>query len=310
MVNFSAWAKEFRVRFLIFVSLPVCLGSAIAYTFYPGSFSILYFGLAALAMLLLHAGTIITNDYFDFVSGTDVINKARTPYSGGSGLLPDRVLRPGHVLAVGLLCFALCTALGLYIVAFRSPAVLLVGMAGVALGLAYTTPPLKLCYRGLGEAARFIATPLIVLGAFLVQVPIASTAELQPALPALTACLASSVPVALLNTAALYIFEFPDYEADSRVGKRNLVVRLGPWKAAYLFLAMQAIAYLSLLAFILSGIVPMTAALAFVLLPASAYAAWGLLRHSAEAKKLLPYLRASSHVYIASSIILALAFVV
>lgn len=310
MFNIRAWTKEFRVRFLLFVTLPVLLGSAIAFTFYPGSFSTAYFLLAALAMLLLHSGTIIVNDYFDFISGTDVINKARTPYSGGSGLLPGGVLRPAHVLIASLICFALCIGIGIVITFYRSPAVLLIGMAGVALGVAYTTPPFKLCYRGLGEAARLVATPLIVLGAFLVQVPINSTAEMSSAYQALITCLAASVPVAFFNTAALYIFEFPDYDADTRVGKKNLVVRLGPERAAYLYLAMQGIAYASLFTLILSGIVPLPAAFAFLLLPASAYAALGLLKHSADAGKLLPYLRASSNVYIIASIILALAFAV
>ena len=310
MINLNAWLREFRYRFLLFVSLPVLLGTAIAYMYYPDSYSIGYFLLSILAMLLLHSGTIIINDYFDFSSGTDILNKSRTPYSGGSGLLPEKTLRPMHVLLVGASCFIVCIAIGILIVIFRSPAVLLVGIAGVCLGIAYTTPPFKLCYRGLGEIARLAATPLIVLGAFLVQVPVTSFQGLTAVYPALLICIAASVPVAFFNTAALYIFEFPDYEADRQVGKNNLVVKLGTKNASYLYLLMQVVAYGSLIPALLFSLIPWPAAIMLVLLPVSVYATLGLFKHNAEAMRLLPYLKATSNVYIVASLIMVLAFVV
>lgn len=307
-INVAAWMKEFRVRFLLFVTLPVVLGSAIAYAYFPGQFSLFYFVLSAVAMMLLHAGTIIINDYFDYRSGTDVINRSRTPYSGGSGMLPDKILKPGHVLAASVLCFAVCIILGLFIVVTRSTGVLLIGLAGIWLGLAYTVPPFKLAYRGLGELARLVATPLIVMGAFLVQIPLSSGPGLDLALPAIAACLAASAPVALLNTAALYIFEFPDFEADRQTGKRNLVVRLGRKKAANLFIAMHALTYLSLAAFVITQHIPWAGLAAFLLLPASAYATAGLMKSYADARKLVPYMKAASGTYIVGSAIIALAF--
>ncbi|CAJ37521.1 prenyltransferase [Methanocella arvoryzae] len=310
MIDIGAWLREFRYRFLLFVSLPVLLGAAIAYMYYPASFSLGYFLLSIIAMLLLHSGTIIINDYFDFRSGTDILNQARAPYSGGSGLLPEKALKPWHVLIVGTGCFALCIIIGLLIVLARGPAILLIGFAGVCLGVAYTAPPFKLCYRGLGEIARLAATPLIVLGAFFVQVPVTSIPELISIYPALVICVVASLPVAFFNMAAMYIFEFPDYEADRQVGKKNLVVRLGTKNASYLYLIMQAAAYGSLIFAMLAGIIPWLAAIILLLLPASAYAATGLLRYNAEAKKLLPYLRATSNVYILASIILVLAYII
>lgn len=309
MIPISAWLREFRYRFLLFVSLPVLLGAAIAYMYYPASFSIWYFLLSVIAMLLLHSGTIIINDYFDFRSGTDILNQSRTPYSGGSGLLPEKALKPWHVLIVGAGCFALCIIIGLLIVLARGPAILLIGFAGVCLGIAYTTPPFKLCYRGLGEIARLAATPLIVLGAFFVQVPAMSVPELASLSQALLVCIVASVPVAFFNAAALYIFEFPDYEADRQVGKNNLVVKLGTKNASYLYILMQAAAYGSLIIALLFRLIPWPAAIMLLLIPVSAYAAAGLFKHNAEAVKLLPYLRATSNVYILASIIMVLAYI-
>ena len=71
----------------------------------------------------------------------------------------------------------------------------------------------------------------------------------------------SSLPVAFLNTAALYIFEFPDYDADAATGKRNLVVRLGKKKAVYIFYFLSAMAYISVPVFILLGYLPVFPAL-------------------------------------------------
>jgi len=303
----KAWLKEFRVLFLLFVALPVVLGSAIAYAFAPQAFSLYYFALSIIAMLSLHSGTVILNDYFDFKSGTDVINRERTQYSGGSGLLPEKILSPRQVAAAGLLCFGLCIVIGLYIVFTRSFYLLAIGAVGVVIGFFYTAPPFKLAYRGTGELARLAMTPLIVLGAFLVQVPPETfSLDLWP----ICVALASSIPVALINTSALYIFEFPDYEADSASGKRNLVVRLGRKNAAYVFILLNVLTFLSLLIFILLGLIPILAGIAFILIPLSALACRGLLRNYDRPQSLIPYMKATSDAYIILTIALIVAFLV
>ncbi|BAI62502.1 UbiA prenyltransferase family protein [Methanocella paludicola SANAE] len=307
-MNIQAWLKEFRVLFLIFVALPVVMGSAVAYAYVPESFSLLYGVLAVVAMMALHAGTVIVNDYFDFKSGTDVLNKERTPYSGGSGLLPEGKLSPMSVLIAGLLSFGLSAVLGIFIVITRSPAVLAVGFIGAVIGFFYTAPPFKLAYRGLGETARLIATPLMVLGAFVVQVPL-SPANFNDFLVPLAVVFVSSLPVAFLNTAAMYIFQFPDYEADSAVGKKNLVVRLGRKNAVYVFILLSALAYLAFFAGILSGMLPYFAAIAFVALPLSAFACQGLLKYFDRPRSLVPYMKSASDSYILATIVLTVAFV-
>jgi 1,4-dihydroxy-2-naphthoate octaprenyltransferase len=126
----------------------------------------------------------------------------------------------------------------------------------------------------------------------------------------LAIAVASSLPVAFLNTAALYIFEFPDYEADSAVGKKNLVVRLGRKNAVYLFIALGVLAYLSLLAGILSGLLPYYSALALIALPISALACNGLMKNHDRPKQMVPYLKAASDAYILAAAALIVTFLI
>lgn len=156
----GAWVKEFRVLFLFFAVVPLATGSAVAYHYYPGQFSWPYFFLSLAAILLLHAGAIAFNDYFDFRSSADVIGRERTPFTGGTGLLVDGTLKPYQVLAAGSLCFVVCIVIGLYIVFTRSPIIFLFGVVGVALGVFYTAPPLMLAYRLLVKSPGWLRFPL------------------------------------------------------------------------------------------------------------------------------------------------------
>ena len=183
-----------------------------------------------------------------------------------------------------------------------------IGMAGVVIGFFYTAPPFKLAYRGVGELARLVATPLIVLGSFLVQVPLASPEAFYQNVWPLSIALASSLAVAFLNTGALYIFEFPDYDADIAAGKKNLVVRLGRKNAVYLFVLLSAMAYLSLVACALLGLLPLLSGIALIALPSRRWRASACRKNYDRPKSLIPYMKAASDAYIVVTIALIAAF--
>ena len=224
--NLIVWAKEFRLLFLLFVVLPVTLGAVIAYKYDPEGFSWFYFALTIAAILLLHAGTIALNDYFDYKSGNDTVNTNRTKYSGGTGLVPD-VLSPSTVFAAGILCFVLCVAIGLYIVFTRSFILLPIGITGVGIGYFYSAPPLKLAYRFLGELSWFGSMILMGLGAFFVQVPVNSFAELSLSFGSIETIIVASLPLAFMGTVGIYVLEFPDYNADQIAHKWNFMTIFG-----------------------------------------------------------------------------------
>jgi 1,4-dihydroxy-2-naphthoate octaprenyltransferase len=239
----GAWVREFRVLFLLFAVVPLATGSAAAYHYYPDQFSWPYFFLSLAAILLLHAGAIAFNDYFDFRSGADVIGRERTPFTGGTGLLVDGTLKPYQVLAAGCLCFAVCIAIGMYIVFTRSPVIFLFGVVGVALGVFYTAPPLKLAYRLLGEITWLASFPLTALGALFVQSPVFGPGDIIAMLQAILSTIVTIVPIALLATAGLLVLELPDYYADREARKVGIAVLAGKKMTTALFVALCAIAF-------------------------------------------------------------------
>lgn len=181
-----------------------------------------------------------SGEIFDFDSGTDlaVAPEDRSPFSGGKRVLVDRLLTRGETKAIGAIGYGLGSACGLAIVLLREPRVLWLGLVGIALAFFYHAPPLKLSYRGLGELAVGICYgPLICGGTYLVQ---------RGELPLRILWLAA--PLGLLIASFLWINEFPDFDADRAHGKRTLVVRLGRDRAAWVFVALLAAAFLLLVA--------------------------------------------------------------
>lgn len=277
-----AWAKEFRLLFLLFVVLPVTLGSVIALK-YGGGVSRFYYGISVVAILLLHAGTIAYNDLFDYLSGNDVINKARTIFTGGSGLIPE-VLKPLEVFTAGSLCFGFCVLIGLFIAYTRSLLLLPIGVLGVGMGVFYSVPPLKLSYRLLGEITWFISIPLIALGAFIVQVPITSLDVLWQHAHTFWVIVVASLPLAFMGTCGIFILEFPDHDADKAVGKWNLISVFGKAPGVYFFITLCLLSYASLFMGMALEMIPIRGALMVITAPLMALATWGLIKYKGGAK--------------------------
>ena len=307
--NLIVWAKEFRLLFLLFVVLPVTLGAVIAYKYDPEGFSWFYFALTIAAILLLHAGTIALNDYFDYKSGNDTVNTNRTKYSGGTGLVPD-VLSPSTVFAAGILCFSLCVAIGLYIVFTRSFILLPIGITGVGIGYFYSAPPLKLAYRFLGELSWFGSMILMGLGAFFVQVPVNSFAELSLSFGSIETIIVASLPLAFMGTVGIYVLEFPDYNADQIAHKWNFMTIFGRKYGLPIFLALSALSYISLIAGILIGLIPWVASFALITIPLVIFASLGLMRYRGGAKNIVQFIEMVIIACVITGVIMIVAYLI
>jgi 1,4-dihydroxy-2-naphthoate octaprenyltransferase len=206
-----------RPKFLTASAAPVLVGSALGYAA-AGTFSPVLFILALLAIMALHAGANMANDYFDHLSGNDWANKNPTPFSGGSRFIQQGVLSPKAILLAALLALTTGSIIGLIIVLLtQSLFILVVGLIGLLGGFFYTAPPLRLGYRGIGEFVIAILFGLL---------PVCASYHLQTRtidiLPLLPACI-----VGLLIFLVILVNEFADFKADAAVNKKTLVVLFG-----------------------------------------------------------------------------------
>jgi 1,4-dihydroxy-2-naphthoate octaprenyltransferase len=167
--------------------------------------------------LVAHAGANVINDYYDAISGCDAANtERRFPFTGGSRFIQNGVL---SLRATGVFGYALLIAVvpaGLWLTAVSDPGLILIGLAGLVVGWAYSAPPLKLQSRGLGEFAITAGWLLVVVGSDFVQ---RRGFDFAP--------VAAGLGFALLVANVLYINQFPDVKADAGAGKNTMVVRLG-----------------------------------------------------------------------------------
>ena len=206
-----------RPKFLTASAAPVLVGSALGYAV-TGHFQPALFTLALLAVMALHAGANLANDYFDHLSGNDPANKNPTPFSGGSRFIQNGILSPKTILLESLISLTVGSAAGLVIVLLtKSIFILIVGLIGLLGGFFYTAPPLRLGYRSVGEIAIALLFGLLpVYASCYLQTFAFDAAALLPA------CI-----VGILIFLVILVNEFPDLAADAAVNKKTLVVRYG-----------------------------------------------------------------------------------
>ena len=223
---FLAWivAAGFFRGFLLVSLIPTSVGVALAFG-ETGVFHWLLFLATLGGVWFYHLGGNLLNEYYDDYSGTDRINKVRTPFSGGTHALQSGAIKPGLVFATAWA--ALVAGLVIFVaLALRvSDLVLVFAAIGLLSPILYSVPPFWLSYHGYGEILIGLTFgPAVVLAAFFIQT---KGITLEAAL--LGVCLGCAA------AAIITINEFPDAEADADSDKKTLVVQLGPEKAFWIY---------------------------------------------------------------------------
>ena len=194
-----------------------------------------------LLALLLQAATNVLNDAEDALTGAD-------DYAGSGASLAMRRgwLDPSQARLVALGLFAAAAVEGVVIaLAGHRPALLLVGLLAVAVGWAYTAPPLRLAYRPVGELASGLPMGLGITW---------GTAAAQAGSVPFSVWWAAA-PLTLLTAAILHANNARDRAHDSTVGKRTLATRLSPAAVVLEFrLLMAALVVVLAAAFVTRGL--------------------------------------------------------
>lgn len=229
-----SWIGLSRPPFHTVGVLPFLLGTFLAWKMEGRfSFTILLLGVAGVVLVMLstyHAG-----EYFD--RREDRISKGIFPsrFSGGSGIMPAGLL-PGWVpLLTSVIAFITAGIIGL-VLQFHigtGPYTMVLGCLGAFPGFFYSTRPVRLVERGIGELfIGFCYGWLPVASAFYIQ-----TGYIHPLVNIV------SIPIALTIFNVILLNEFPDYPADSATGKRNILVRIGKTKGAALYITVSMLSW-------------------------------------------------------------------
>jgi len=209
----AIWVMACRPATLTAAVVPVLVGAAVAWRA-AGAAGVRWGALAAalLGAVFIQVGTNLANDVFDHEKGADTAERLGPTRVTQAGLLTPAEVRRGMVVAFGL-----AVAAGAYLVAVGGPVIVVIGLASIASGVAYTGGPYPLGYNGLGDVFVFV---------FFGLVAVCGTAFVATgALPMLAWW--AAVPVGALATAVLVVNNVRDRSTDVRAGKRTLVVRFG-----------------------------------------------------------------------------------
>ncbi len=291
-MKLKVWFAETRPQFLFLSVVLAFLGACIAW--YDGYFHLGYALLAFFGLLLCHISVNVLNDYFDYRSGID-LEVRRTPFSGGSGILPAALLKPRQVLWFGLVSLLLAVPIGVYFVLARGWLLLPLIVVGAVFALLYTPVLTRL---GSPEFAPGVGMgTLPVLGAYFVQ----TTAYTLPAVIA-------AIPSGILVHNLLLLNEFPDAEADRKGGRKTLPILIGKAKAWIVYSALTLAVYLWIIGWVVAGQMPAFSLIALLTLPLAIKAIVGARKHD-EMSQLVPAMANNVLVILLTQFLLGIGYI-
>jgi 1,4-dihydroxy-2-naphthoate polyprenyltransferase len=178
---------------------------------------------ALLAAVAIQVGTNLHNDAADFERGADPPQRLGPQRAAAQGWLAATEVRRGAAAA-----FAVALLLGGYLAWIGGWPIVLLGVAAIACGYAYTGGPRPIAYTPLGE--------LFVL-AFFGLAAVAGTYYLQT-LALSWRVAAAGLALGLPAAAVLLINNYRDLEDDRNAGRRTLAGALGRPASRWLFAAL------------------------------------------------------------------------
>ncbi|HXT84226.1 MAG TPA: prenyltransferase [Verrucomicrobiae bacterium] len=211
------WLRIIRFKFLAASAIAVTNGLVLGYLIHPSSFNFYFAILTYVGIFCLHSSVDLFNDYWDYKRGIDLITK-RTKFSGGTGVLPEGLLRPSTVYKAAFIFLILGLAIGTFFIFTKGFIIaLILGFATLSIILYSTT----LVNFGLGEIFVGIKGMLIVIGTLFIQIN---------EIPNVSIII--GIATGLLSSLVLYINSIPDIRADKEKGRKTLAILLNKYSPA------------------------------------------------------------------------------
>ena len=291
-MKLKIWFLETRPQFLLLPVVLSFLGTCIAW--YDGFFHLGYALLAFFGLLLAHISVNVLNDYFDYKSGVDLATK-RTPFSGGSGILPEALLKPGQVFWFGIVSFLLAAVIGVFFVIASGWLLLPLLLVGALCILLYTPFILKRRWPEWSPGLGLGTLP--VLGAYFVQ----SDTYTWPVLIA-------AIPSGILVHNLLFLNEFPDVEADKTANRKTIPITMGKDKASIVYSVLTVAVYLWIIAWVIAGVMPVFTLIALLTSPFAIKAIKGARNHG-DMNKLIPGMAGNVMVVLLTQLLLGIGYI-
>jgi 1,4-dihydroxy-2-naphthoate octaprenyltransferase len=275
MSTLKVWLRVVRIKFLLASIISVCLGLTINgwqnKTIDIGFAILTFVGVAA-----LHASVDLLNDYWDYKRQIDTETK-RTKFSGGTGVLPEGLLKPNQVYKAGIAMLIIGSAVGAFFVFERGITIaVILGFAIVSIYF-YST---RIVDSGLGEVFVAIKGSMIVLGTYFVQ---SSHITLEPIIAGIVA--------GVLSSTVLFVNSFPDFDVDKKHGRKTLVIVLGKEKAVSAIWIFPVIIYGVIITSVILGIFPIISLITLVTMPLAIKFGIVLKQHYQDIERLVPIMQ-------------------
>jgi len=291
-VKLKIWFLEIRPQFLLLSVVLAFLGTCIAW--YDGAFHLGYALLAFAGLLLTHISVNTLNDYFDYKSGIDLEVK-RTPFSGGSGILPPGSLKPRQVFQLGIGSLLLAVPIGVFFVIETGWQLIPLLIAAALCVVLYTPVILKTNWPEWAPGVGLGILP--ILGLYFIQ-----TGEYS-----LHAVIAS-IPSGILVHNLLFINEFPDVEADRKGRRKTTPIVIGRARSSKIYSALTIMVYLWIIGSVIAEIMPLFCLIALLTLPFAIKAIRGSMQYQ-DMGKLVPAMANNVLVVLLTQLLLGIGYI-
>ena len=229
----NIWLLGMRPRTLTMAAVPVAVGAALAWAGGTKPDWVTFIATLACAVLI-QIGTNLFNDANDGERGADGPDRIGPVRITGSGLA-----KPKQVRQAAIACFVAALLAGLYLVVVGGVPILVIGLASLVAGYAYSSGRRPLSHGPFGEVYVIVFFGLVaVTGSYYLQ-----SGQLPGGAVALT-----GIAIGCYAAAVLLVNNLRDTKADLRAGRKTLAGRLGTRAAQglYGFLMLVPFAMLAL----------------------------------------------------------------
>lgn len=270
----SVWFRVIRVRFLLASIIAVSVGLALNW-WHNSSIEPFDALLTFAGVMALHASVDLLNDFWDFKRGIDT-KTTRTKMSGGTGVLPEGLLKPSSVYRAGVLFLIIGTIIGGYFVITDGITIAII-LGFVILSIYFYST--KIVDSGLGEFFVAVKGAMIVIGTLFIQ-----SGEIS------LESIFAGIVVGSLSSLVLFIASFPDHDADKSKGRKTLVIIVGKQKAAKLFWVFPLVSYVAIMIGVLMNLFPLISMISFLSFPLVIKSGIGLQKNYDSIDNLVPYM--------------------